>query len=382
MSTTAIDVRTTARDWAADARRLGEAFARRAEAHDRSGEFVADNYRELREARLFSAAIPTELGGGGASYPQLCAIVRELGRHCGATALAFSMHTHPVALNVFKWRRSDAAAEKTLRKLAAGELIVAGTGANDWLASSGSAQRVDGGYLVNARKRFVSGSAGAQVFVTSAGYDGESGAEVLHFAVPFSAAGVSIVNTWDTLGMRATGSHDVTLEDVFVADEAIVARRPAGVWHPMWDAIIPTAIPLIVAAYVGQAEAAVELALDAAARRGDELAGTLGETTTRLKSAQIALGEMIRTQDDYAFTPSLETTDHVLSCKSIATEAVKACVELAAELVGGPGYFRGHAMERIVRDVRAMHFHPLPVRRQQLFSGRLALGLDPVSGVA
>jgi alkylation response protein AidB-like acyl-CoA dehydrogenase len=49
-------------------------------------------------------------------------------------------------------------------------------------------------------------------------------------------------------------------------------------------------------------------------------------------------------------------------------------------LVGGAGFFRGHPMERIVRDVRAMHFHPLPVRRQELFSGRMALGLDPLKG--
>ncbi len=58
------------------------------------------------------------------------------------------MHTHPLALNVFKFLRGDEKAEKTLRKLAANELIIAGTGANDWLDSSGEAKRVDGGYRV------------------------------------------------------------------------------------------------------------------------------------------------------------------------------------------------------------------------------------------
>lgn len=380
MSTAAIELETTLdRDWLAAAQTLGAGFAERAEAYDRSGEFVAENYRELRAEKFFSAGIPAALGGGGVSHPQLCAIVQELGRHCGATALAFAMHTHPVSLNVFKFKRGDAAAEKTLRKLAADELIVAGTGANDWLASSGEARRVGDGYRVTARKRFVSGSAGAHVFVTSAGHDGESGREVLHFAVPFSAEGVQIVDTWDTLGMRATGSHDVVLEDVFVADAAIVARRPAGVWHPMWDAILPTALPLITAAYVGQAETAARLATDAAGGNG-ELAGTVGEMLNALTTAQIALREMIAIQDDHAFTPGTEQTDRVLACKTIAAEAVKSCVEIAADLVGGPGYFRGHVLERIVRDIRAMHFHPLPIRRQQAFSGRLALGLDPVTG--
>jgi acyl-CoA dehydrogenase len=383
MNTTVVQLDSTQnRDWLAAAQTLGRGFAERAEAYDRSGEFVVENYRELRGEKFFSAGIPEELGGGGVSHQQLCAIVQEFGRHCGATALAFAMHTHPVSMNVFKFMRGDAAAEKTLRKLAADELVIAGTGANDWLASSGEAKRVDGGYRVSARKRFVSGSAGAHVFVTSAGHEGEAGREVLHFAVPFAADGVTIVDTWDTLGMRATGSHDVTLDDVFVADEAIVVRRPAGVWHPMWDAILPTALPLITAAYVGQAETAAELAVSAAANNRLELSGTVGEMLNALTTAQIALREMVGVQNDYAFTPSAETTDRILTCKTIAAEAVKQCVEVAADLVGGPGYFRGHALERIVRDIRAMHFHPLPIKRQQAFSGRLALGLDPITGEA
>jgi acyl-CoA dehydrogenase len=77
--------------------------------------------------------------------------------------------------------------------------------------------------------------------------------------------------------MRATGSNDVTLEQVFVPEAAIVARRPAGVWHPMWNVILPTAMPLIMSAYVGLADAAVALARKTAAKRPDELAPVLGE---------------------------------------------------------------------------------------------------------
>ena len=62
-------------------------------------------------------------GGGGASYATICAVIAELGRHCGSTALAYSMHTHPVLLNVFKYKRGDAQAEATLKKIAAGELV-------------------------------------------------------------------------------------------------------------------------------------------------------------------------------------------------------------------------------------------------------------------
>jgi alkylation response protein AidB-like acyl-CoA dehydrogenase len=99
MNNTAIDLvhRESARDWVSETRELGRGFAERAASYDTRGSFVLENYRELREAGFFAASIPVELGGGGASFPELCAIVRELAQHCGSTALAYAMHTHPVA---------------------------------------------------------------------------------------------------------------------------------------------------------------------------------------------------------------------------------------------------------------------------------------------
>ncbi len=366
------------KSWEATARELGATFAERAAEVDRSGSFIADNYHDLRQHDLFWMGIPVEQGGGGASYPELAATIRELGRHCGSTALSFAMHTHPVAVNVFKHLRGDSGATRTLAKLAANHLVIAGTGANDWLDSSGRAVRVDQGFRVTAHKRFVSGAPGAQVFVTSARHDGDVGPEVLHFSVPFNADGIRIIETWDGLGMRGTGSHDVVMDDVFVRDEAIVTRRPAGVWHPMWDVVLPVAMPLITAAYVGMADSATALGRDAARRGGALLAGAVGEMTNALTVAEMALADLVRLTAEYGFVPGPATTAAVLARKAIATDSVKAAVELASELVGGPGFLKGHSIERIVRDVRAMHFHPLPARRQQEFAGRLALGLDPV----
>jgi len=291
-------------NWVETVRTLGHDFAERAADHDQSGALVAENYSDLRELGLFSAGIPTELGGGGASHAALCELVRELGHHCGSTALSFSMHTHPVATNVFKHLRGDRGATKALRRIAAEELVIAGTGANDWLGSSGEAVPVEGGYRVNAHKRFVSGSAGADLFVTSVNHEGERGKEVLHFAIPFENEGVRLVETWDALGMCGTGSHDAVLEHAFVPEDSIVLRRPAGEWHPMWNVVLPTALPLITAAYVGLAEAAVELAKTAAKRRGAELAPVVGEMTNALTVAQLALADMVRMNDNHRFTPT------------------------------------------------------------------------------
>lgn len=381
MSTSATnhDTTTSKTDFAATARALGAAFSDRAAGHDAQGSFVADNYDELREHKLFSAGIPKELGGGGATYAELCEVVLELGRHCGSTALSFAMHTHPVAVNVYKHLHGDAGATETLSKIAEGELVIAGTGANDWLKSSGEAERVEGGFRVRAHKHFVSGGPGAHVFVSSVAYRGEGADEVLHFAIPFASEGLKAIEMWDVLGMRGTGSHDVLLEDVFVPDEAIALRRSADGWHPMWNVIIPTALPLITAAYVGLAERAAELAVDGAKRRGPALAPVVGEMLSALSVARMSLKDMIGLNRNHGFEPTLGLADDILTRKAIAAEALKETVEVAAEIVGGAGFFRGHPVERIVRDIRAMHFHPLPSRRQREFSGRVALGLDPIA---
>jgi len=365
-------------DWPATARHLAIEFGKRAADHDRTGRFVKDNFGDLREAGFFSAAIPVQLGGGGASFEDMCMVIREIGKQCGSTALTFAMHTHTVGANVYKHLRGDKAATAMLRKVVADELIISTTGANDWLHSSGTAERVDGGYRVRARKRFVSGSPGADVLATSVTFEGEDGTEVLHFAIPGKTEGIEIVETWDALGMRGTGSNDVVYDGVFVPETAVVARRPADKWHPMWEVILPIAMPLICSAYMGLAESATVMAIDAAKRNGADLAGVMGEALNSLTIGKLALSDMIRQNDNYGFLPSIGLVSDILTRKAIIAEQARITVETAAELVGGPGFYRGHAIERIVRDVRAIHFHPLPLRRQQIFSGRLALGLNPV----
>jgi acyl-CoA dehydrogenase len=377
MSTTAETIALKKPDWVELASELGPSFAARAAAHDRDGSFVAENYAELKQHKLFSAGIPAELGGGGATHAEICAIVRELGKHCGATGLSYAMHSHPVAANVFKYLRGDDKAKGALTKIADAELVIAGTGANDWLASNGEAIERPGGFVVNAHKRFVSGGPGADLFVTSAVFDGDDGPEVLHFAIPMNSDGVEIQSNWDTLGMRGTGSNDILMKEVFVPSANVVARRPVGVWHPMWDVIVPVALPIIVSCYIGLAEKSADLAINSACGK-THLAPTIGNMLNELTIAKLALADMVRTVDNLAFAPDMSITDGILARKAIAARAVKATVELASELVGGSGFFRDHPMERIVRDIRAFHFHPLPERIQQSFSGRLALGMEPI----
>ena len=372
---------TTLTDLTALAHDLGPTFAEGAAERDETDAFVSENYRVLKDHRIFSALIPREWGGGGATHSQMAAFLRTLAGYCGSTALAVSMHQHLVAAAVFNARRGKPG-QKLLEKVAADELILVSTGANDWLESNGTVERTEGGFHVSARKPFGSGSPAGSFLVTSAPYlDPKEGWQVLHFPVPLSAEGVSLGNDWQTLGMRATGSHTVSLDRVFVPEASVVLRRPRGRYHLAFSVILTVAMPLIMSVYTGIAEAAAKIAVRQAAKRaGDDAAPYfLGELTNLLTTAQLALDDMVRIANDLEFKPSVELADTILIRKSIVAKHVLATAEKALEIAGGAGYFRRLGLERMLRDVHGAQFHPLQEKRQHRFTGRLALGLDPIA---
>ena len=97
-----------------------------------------------------------------------------------------------------------------------------------------------------------------------------------------------------------------------------------------------------------------------------------------LVTAQLAVDSMIALCDDPAFTPGEVLSSQVLPRKTICANAVIAATEKALELCGGSGFMRKSGIEHLLRDAHASQFHPLPEKRQQMFAGRVALGLTPV----
>ncbi|MEJ8574818.1 acyl-CoA dehydrogenase family protein [Microbaculum marinum] len=363
---------------------IGPRFAEGADDRDAADTFVASHYDVLKEHRVLSALVPVEYGGGGLSYSAVCTFIRQLAHYCPSTALAVSMHQHLVAAAVYN-DANGRPGRKLLDRVAANEAVLVSTGANDWLESNGTVERVEGGFKVSASKPFASGSPVGEMLVTSAPYeDPDAGWQVLHFAVPMSAPGVSLADDWRSLGMRATGSHTIVLEGVFVPDAAVALRRARGAYHPAWNVILTVALPLIMSAYAGAAEAAATIARHQARKRPDDpsIPYLLGELTNCLTAAQIAADDMVRLANDLAFDMDLDVANAMLVRKTIVAERVLATAEKALETAGGAGFFRKLGLERLVRDVHGGQFHPLPPKRQHRFTGRIALGLDPVGAGA
>jgi alkylation response protein AidB-like acyl-CoA dehydrogenase len=365
-------------DAAADiARDLGPVLAQRARETTDEDNFVADNFALLKSSGLFEAGVPLEFGGGGADVDELTAMLRTLGYHCGSTALAFSMHTHQVAIPAWRWRYQKATAvEPLLKRIATERIQLVSSGGSDWIAGSGKAEKVDGGYRITARKVFSSGSPSGDLLMTTAVLESENEpAMVLHFAVPMNSPQVKTLDTWHTLGMRGTGSHDVMINGHFVPEAGISARRKAGEWHPLFQIIATMAFPLIYSVYLGIAESARDIAIELAKRKQPnhhviELAGRMD---TELTAARLAHESMLATVRLNA--PSADTVNQVMIGRQLVARHAIAAVDLAMELAGGAGFYRSAGLERKFRDIQAARYHPLQSGPQAQYTGAMALGL-------
>lgn len=358
------------------ARDLGPVLAARANAETDEDKYVAENVALLKDSGLVEAGVPRELGGGGADVDELAAMLRTLAYHCGSTALAFSMHTHQVAVPAWRWTHQQAAAvEPLLKRIAAERILLLSSGGSDWIAGSGKAETVEGGYRINARKVFTSGAPTGDILMTGAILQTDEGPTVLHFGVPMNSPHVKVLDTWRTLGMRGTGSHDVLIEGHVVPEAAVAVRRQAGQWHPLFHTISTIAFPLIYAVYLGVAESARDIAIGLAKKKtpGRHAVDLAGRMETDLTAARLAHESMLAAVRLNA--PSADTVNRVMIGRHLVARHAIAAVEYAMELAGGAGFYRSAGLERRFRDIQAARYHPLQSGPQAEYAGAMALGL-------
>jgi acyl-CoA dehydrogenase len=212
--------------------------------------------------------------------------------------------------------------------------------------------------------------------------DPEEGRIVLLMGIPTSSPGLEVVETWDTLGMRATASHDVQLTDVVVSQAQVAARRPWGkVDVALRNAGVHFAPP-VASVYFGVAAAARDEAVRVVCGRSSGDGRPMAEDPTvqrqvglmdcKLRTAWWSLlGALDELGDEY--TPNDRAMGAVMVAKrQVVTEAV-AVVDLAMSVVGGSAYFKRSPLEQAYRDVRAGEFHPINPEKTLLFAGRAAL---------
>ena len=349
-------------------RRLAEDFANHAEKHDREASPPNSNYGGLRDAGLFGLLVSKELGGLGVGLLGHTLAMEELAQGCAATALSFNMHC-VAAYTLTESGAFDDAIRKRVaqlmiedRKLVANLISEAGTTnlLYSTRASSTQARRVEGGYVLNGRKAFASMMSSADVALICVHPEHVDNPEsVIMVIVPTAVPGLTIEPVWDTLGMRATCSDNVILEDCFVEQEWVfdeVVVPSIGDFLSRHESMIN--LPY-TAVYLGLGLATLTAIKSVVAARHPkgytqslayhpDIRRRIGMMSAELESARWLLRHAAWLADIEGQTAAAQTA--FFRAKYMVGEAVTAATRSALEMGGAHGLFKGSAIERLFRD--------------------------------
>jgi len=365
-------------------------FAKRAGDYDRDNRFVGEDFEELRKSGYLTLCVPRELGGQGYTLAQSCREQRKLAYHAPATALAANMHVYWLGVAADLWRSGDKSLEWMLREAMAGEIFAAGHSerGNDLpvLLSTTKAEKVEGGFRFTGHKMFGSlAPVWTRYGLHGLWADAPGGPQVVHGFMPRDAKGYRIVETWDVMGMRGTRSDDVVLEGAFVPDKYIGRTVPAGGADLFVLAVFAWALLGFGNVYYGVAQRACDLGFASVKKK---TSAAVSRSMAYHPEVQHAAAQMSLMLDPMG--PLLEQVaqdwsdgvDHggtwpskIVSAKHHAVESCWKIVDLAMEISGGSGMFRGHELERLYRDARCGRFHPANSMLVHEIVGKTALGI-------
>jgi alkylation response protein AidB-like acyl-CoA dehydrogenase len=381
---------------------LAEEIGLHAAAHDRDASFPFDSFAAVKESGFFVAPIPEELGGLGVlSVHDVLVASSRMARGDAALTVGMNMHLAYV-LNVVRRRQIALAAgderrtgliDASLESIAREGTVFAAAGsepAQDITRPSTTATRTADGWLVSGRKIFCSLSPAADVFYTAVTYTDDRGRERYGYAmIPRETAGVVVNDDWDALGMRASGSHSISFEDVRLPVSALRGGFPIGDAVEYMERNLNAGL-FHTSAALGIAESAHARVADQLGRRPELDARTqmlAAENLVDLSACRAFFSRAASLIDEHHTrnpasrgTPEELTTlfAEAQAAKAFIGEAAVRVVDRALALSGGAGYLNGSPLARAYRDVRATAFmHPLGANRAYSFLAQLAAGRAP-----
>jgi len=366
----------------------------RAAGYDRDNTFCQEDFDELRAAGYLKMTIPKEFGGLGYTLHQAHQETRRLATHAPATALCVNMHHYWVGTAADSWRMGDKSVGFILEDAGKGEVFAAGHAEpgneTSIVMSATKAEKVPGGYKFTGRKAFGS----LTPVWTRLGLHGldtsdPKNPKVVHGFLARNTSGVTIKETWDVMGMRATRSDDTILEGAFIPDKYIARVVPAGLGGADYFvlSIFAWALGGFSNVYYGLAQRMLELTVEHVKGKG-----SLGMTRSMAYHPEVQHGvaEMVMTleamgaQIDALTQDWSNGVDHgmawpikIVSTKYNAVQGAWKIADLALEASGGFGMFKKSEMERLFRDARAGRFHPANSSLAHELIGKLALGINP-----
>ncbi|SRR6266700_713624 len=360
---------------------LADTFAKRAQANEWEGRFPVENYRDLHESGYLALTVPRDFGGEGADALETTLAQARLAQGCASTALVTSMHLSTIARIGAGIDGPNPLYEHICRAVVHDGALINGAASEPSTGSpsrggkpSTTARRLaDGSWVINGRKTFTTGSPVLHFFLVSCSIEDDAPAsanlspltsERGNFVVPHTVEGVRIEETWNTLSMRLSASHDLILDNVRLAPEILAdgllnfapaAQARLGAWG----------FP-ITAVYLGIAQGARNEAVRFARRRRPN---SLDKPISSVPHIQekVAQMELLLLQSEAVLFGLAEQflrdaksipDSQFAACKYLVTNHAVEITDLAMRLVGGAGLSLNLPLQRYYRDVRAGLHHP------------------------
>lgn len=336
---------------------------------DEHADFPLEILNVLKSSGYTSYTLPEHYGGKGLSLYEFVMLQERLAIGDGSTALSIGWHLGTLMelsdqpiwdQNIYEWLTNEVTTHKRVINRAASERAT-GSPTRGGIPET-KALKNGTKYNINGRKTFTTMASVLDYFIVSAFVEDLN--EVGWFIIHKSNAGVKIDKTWDTLGMRGTGSHDLVLEDVQVDESSLVELVSSKKNTPKgWLLHIP-------ACYLGIAIAARNDAIQfAKSFKPNSLNTTIsevphiqhkiGEMDIKLMNARHFMYSVAEKWDDNP-TKRSDLNNALASVKYVATNTANEVVDLAMRIAGGRGLSRDNTFEKYYRDVRAgLHNPPM-----------------------
>lgn len=325
-------------------------------AVDTEPRFPDEAVAALARTGLLGLTSAKDVNGMGLGMREAAHAIKQLGAHCGSTAMVVTMHYAAAAVleahASLEARR--AAADGTLATLAFSE---AGSRSQFWAPVS-TATRIDGGVRLDAKKSWVTSAGAARLYVWSSRPVEADGASTI-WLLTADAPGLSAPVAFDGLGLRGNASSPICADGVVVGEDAMLGPDGGG-FDVMMGVVLPIFCVLSAACCSGLMDAATTKAAEhAAGTRFDHLGSSLAD----LPTVRAYLARM-RVETDKVWSLTLDTLDaletgredallRVLEVKAAAGESATMVTDLAMRVCGGAAFRKEVGVERLFRDARA-----------------------------
>lgn len=325
---------------------------------DKSNAFPNEMWQKLGEAGFLGITADEDVGGLGLGYQAHCIVMEELSRASGSIGLSYAAHSQ-LCVNQLQLNGSPEQKAKYLPGLIAGTsvgaLAMSESGAgSDVVSMRTTAKKVDGGYVLNGSKMWITNGPDADVIVVYAKTEPDKASKgITAFIVDTTADGFSCARKLDKMGMRGSNTGELMFDNVFVPEENVLGKLNSGVRVLMEGLDLERLV--LSAGPIGIMQSALDVALPFTHQRkqfGQPIAhnqfvqGRLADMYTKLQASRSYTYTTAKAVDENGLIRTQDCAGAILYAAERATECTLDCIQL----LGGMGYVEEMPASRLLRE--------------------------------